>query len=44
MIREGKIGQGEKIIMLHTGGMPGVYTKHHRLEFERDLYDGVEFR
>lgn len=44
MIREGKIGQGEKIIMLHTGGMPGVYTKHHRLEFERELYDGVEFR
>ncbi|MGN0704625.1 MAG: 1-aminocyclopropane-1-carboxylate deaminase/D-cysteine desulfhydrase [Lentihominibacter sp.] len=41
MIREGRIKQGEKVIMLHTGGMPGIYTKHHRVEFERELRDGV---
>lgn len=37
MIAEGKIKKGEKIIMLHTGGMPGIYTKHHRIEFEKEL-------
>lgn len=41
MIRESRIKQGEKVIMLHTGGMPGIYTKHHRVEFERELRDGV---
>lgn len=37
MIKEGKIKKGEKIILLHTGGMPGLYTKHHREEFEKEL-------
>ena len=41
MIREGKIRQGEKIIMIHTGGVPGLYTKHHREEFEKELIGGV---
>lgn len=41
MIAEGKIAKGEKIIFLHTGGFPGLYTKHHRVEFERELLDGV---
>lgn len=39
MIKEGKINKGEKIILLHTGGMPGLYTKHHRIEFEKELMD-----
>lgn len=39
MIKEGKIKKGEKIILLHTGGMPGLYTKNHRLEFEKELID-----
>lgn len=37
MIKEGKIQKGEKIILLHSGGMPGLYTKHHRIEFEKEL-------
>ena len=37
MIAEGKIKKGEKLILLHTGGMPGLYTKHHRVELEKDL-------
>lgn len=41
MIKEGKIKKGEKIIMIHTGGIPGLYTKHHRVAFERELIDGV---
>ena len=41
MIREGKIEKGSKIIFLHTGGLPGIYTKHHRVEFEKELIDGV---
>lgn len=41
MVREGKIKKGSKIIFLHTGGLPGIYTKHHRVEFEKELMDGV---
>lgn len=37
MVREDKIRKGEKIIFMHTGGYPGIYTKHHRVEFEREL-------
>jgi len=37
MIREGKIDKGETIIFLHTGGIPGIYTKHHRVEMEKEL-------
>ncbi len=41
MVREGKIKQGEKVIFIHTGGMPGLYTPAHRVEFEKELMDGV---
>ena len=41
MVAEGKIAKGEKVIFLHTGGFPGLYTKHHREEFEKELLDGV---
>ena len=41
MVKEGKIAQGEKIIFLHTGGIPGLYTRHHREAFEAELIDGV---
>ena len=42
MIEEGKIAKGEKIIFMHTGGMPGLYTKHHREAFEEELMDGIQ--
>lgn len=41
MVKEGKIAQGSKVIFLHTGGVPGIYTKHHRVEFEKELIGGV---
>ena len=41
MIKTGKIRQGETIIMLHTGGMPGIYTKHHRVEMEKELQNYI---
>lgn len=41
MVFEGKISQGEDVIFIHTGGMPGLYTPHHRIEFEKELMDGV---
>ena len=41
MVREGKIAKGSKLIFLHTGGLPGIYTKHQRVEFEKELMDGV---
>ena len=41
MVKEGKIKKGENVIMLHTGGLPGIYTKHHRVEFEKELKDYI---
>ncbi len=37
MVKSGKIAPGETVIMLHTGGVPGIYTRHHRLEMEQEL-------
>lgn len=37
MIRKGKIDKREPLIMMHTGGIPGIYTKHHRVEMEKEL-------
>lgn len=37
MARSGLIEKGEKVLMIHTGGIPGIYTKHHRVEFEKEL-------
>lgn len=37
MARTGKIKPGENVIMIHTGGIPGIYTKHHRIEMEKEL-------
>ena len=37
MVKAGIIKQGENVIMLHTGGIPGIYTKHHRVEMEKEL-------
>ncbi len=41
MIKKGTIAQGENVIMLHTGGIPGIYTKHHRVEMEKELKDYI---
>lgn len=41
MIKEGKISKGKNIIFIHTGGFPGLYTPHHRVEFEKELLGGV---
>lgn len=35
--RRGRIKSGENVIFMHTGGLPGIYTKHHRAELEREL-------
>lgn len=41
MVREGKFHPGETVIFLHTGGIPGLYTKQHRLAFEQELGAGI---
>lgn len=43
MIKEGKIEKGETLLFLHTGGGPGLYTRHHREAFEKELLEGVHF-
>ena len=35
--RSGAIPKGSDVIFMHTGGLPGIYTKHHRVEFEKEL-------
>lgn len=35
--KKGIIEKGSDIIFMHTGGLPGIYTKHHRVELEREL-------
>ena len=35
--RNGSIEAGSNVIFMHTGGLPGIYTKHHRVELEREL-------
>ncbi len=37
LVEKGYFAKGESIIMIHTGGIPGIYTKHHRLEMEKEL-------
>ena len=37
MVKSGLIRKGENLLLVHTGGIPGIYTKHHRLEFEKEL-------
>lgn len=41
MVKEGRLQRGEQVIFLHTGGLPGIYTKHHREAFEQELVGGV---
>ena len=35
--KNGSIEKGSDVIFMHTGGLPGIYTKHHRVELEREL-------
>ena len=35
--KSGGIEKGADVIFMHTGGLPGIYTKHHRVELEREL-------
>lgn len=37
MVESGQIKKGENVIFLHTGGLPGIYTEHHRIEIEKEL-------
>ncbi len=34
---KGVIEPGTDVIFMHTGGLPGIYTKHHRVELEKEL-------
>ncbi len=36
-VRTGKLPKGSSVIFIHTGGLPGIYTGHHRVEFEKEL-------
>ena len=40
-VRYYESGQGETVIFIHTGGLPGIYTPSHRQAFENELLGGV---
>ncbi len=35
--KKGLLADNKPVIFMHTGGLPGIYTKHHRVEFEKEL-------
>lgn len=37
LAKDGKLNKNENYIMIHTGGVPGIYTKHHRSLMEEEL-------
>lgn len=41
LMKKGYFAEDESVIMIHTGGLPGIYTKHHRLEMEKELMPQV---
>ena len=41
LVKKGEIRRGETVIMIHTGGVPGIYTGHHRIEMEKELQDYI---
>ncbi|HPX70515.1 MAG TPA: pyridoxal-phosphate dependent enzyme [Bacillota bacterium] len=41
MVHNGEIEQGETIIFIHTGGVPGINGPIHRKPMEEELMDGV---
>ena len=41
MVKKGTIRQGENVVMIHTGGIPGNYTKHYRVEMEKELSEYI---
>lgn len=42
MVRDRKIQPGETVIMIHTGGQPGINTPHHRVQMEQELMNGIK--
>ena len=37
MINRGEIEKNSDVVMIHTGGFPGNYAAHHRIEMENEL-------
>ena len=37
LAERGELPKEDSYIMIHTGGIPGIYTKHHRSEMEVEL-------
>lgn len=42
LMQDKKIKAGAPLILIHTGGFPGLYTKAHRQELEKELQDQIE--
>lgn len=39
MINRGEIEKNSDVVMIHTGGFPGNYAAHHRIEMENELIE-----
>ncbi len=40
MIKSGKIAKGSKIVFVHTGGLPGLFSDRHMAACQEDLWGG----
>lgn len=38
LIKKGKINSKANVLFIHTGGTPGIYTKEHFLEIQKELW------
>ncbi len=41
-IEEGLIKPGEKVLFIHTGGLPGIWTQEHEVGFNEDLWKDLK--
>jgi len=41
LVKKGEVAQGETVILLHTGGQPGLNGLNHRQAMEAELLDGI---
>lgn len=41
LIKRGEISSDETVVMVHTGGMPGLYAGKHLMPFSEELSEGI---
>ena len=40
MAKDGRIRKGSCVLLIHTGGTPGIFAKEHVEAMQKELWDG----